>query len=494
MKQNRMKCSSIGKFLILTGILIALPLLTLPFYPQECQYASAYYIPAIGSAVIGLLICIFRKDSEDASVEWQTSMQRSSLTVLFVWGWGILAGALPFILGEQLRWVQAAFESVSGWTTTGLSVMDVTVTPHIYLFHRSFMQFCGGLGFILMMMLLVQGKQSMNLYNAEGHPDKLKPNLRKTAQTIVFIYGGFLIAGTAAYVVAGMNLFESLCHAMCSLSTGGFSTKLNSIGEYASLPIEAVTIVLMLIGTTNFAVLQLLVTRKWKQAGRVSELRFMFLLLILFVPVVAFSLINNMGMSWGEGFRRALFDTSSALSTTGYSSMSYTNWPPLAVGVLILMMLIGGGIGSTAGGIKLSRVYIIIRAVWQNVQKRFLPARSVQTSLYYKAQGRTIIDTPLVADTLGFVGSYMLLYIIGSLLMTITANSTLVDALFEFASALGTVGLSIGLTGPTTNNATLWVEMAGMILGRLEIFIILIGLYSGFSVIRRGVSSRWARE
>lgn len=372
--------------------------------------------------------------------------------------------------------------------------MDVTVTPHIYLFHRSFMQFCGGLGFILMMMLLVQGKQSMNLYNAEGHPDKLKPNLRKTAQTIVFIYGGFLIAGTAAYVVAGMNLFESLCHAMCSLSTGGFSTKLNSIGEYASLPIEAVTIVLMLIGTTNFAVLQLLVTRKWKQAGRVSELRFMFLLLILFVPVVAFSLINNMGMSWGEGFRRALFDTSSALSTTGYSSMSYTNWPPLAVGVLILMMLIGGGIGSTAGGIKLSRVYIIIRAVWQNVQKRFLPARSVQTSLYYKAQGRTIIDTPLVADTLGFVGSYMLLYIIGSLLMTITANSTLVDAMFEFASALGTVGLSIGLTGPTTNNATLWVEMAGMILGRLEIFIILIGLYSGFSVIRRGVSSRWARE
>jgi trk system potassium uptake protein TrkH len=474
--------------MFLTGLLIALPLLTLPFYPQERQYASAFYFPAIGSIVIGIFVCALRKDTDDTSVEWQSSMQRSSLTVLFAWGWGILVGAVPFIISAQLHWVQAIFESVSGWTTTGLSVMDVTATPHIFLFHRSFMQFCGGLGFILMMMLLVQGKQSMNLYNAEGHPDKLKPNLRKTVQTIGLMYGGFLVAGTTAYVVSGMDLFEALCHAMCALSTGGFSTKLNSIGEYASLPIEAVTIVLMLIGTTNFAVLQLIITRKWRKTSRVSELRFLFLLLIVFIPIVGFSLIGNLGMSFGEGFRHALFDITSALSTTGYSTMGYITWPPLAIGVLILMMLIGGGMGSTAGGIKLSRIYIMLRAVWQNVQKRFLPARSIQSSYYYKAQGRELIDMPLVADTLGFVGSYMILFVIGTLLMTITANCTLLEAMFEFASALGTVGLSIGLTGPATNSATLFVEMVGMVLGRLEIFIVLIGLYSGFGVIRRSVS------
>ena len=488
MKRTFLGCSSIGKFMFLTGVLIALPLLTLLFYPEEQQYASAFYIPVIGSVVMGLLVCVLHKGTDDAPTEWQTSMQRSSLTVLFAWGWGILFGAIPFVISAQLSWVQAIFESISGWTTTGLSAMDVTKTPHIFLFHRSFMQFCGGLGFVLMMMLLVQGKQSMNLYNAEGHPDKLKPNLRNTAQTIGLMYGGFLVVGTISYVVAGMDFFGAICHAMCSLSTGGFSTKLNSIGEYASFPIEAVTIILMLIGTTNFAVLQLIVTRKWRKAGKVSELRFLFLLLIVFVPIVGFSLMGALGMSFGEGFRRALFDVSSALSTTGYSTMAYTNWPPIAVGVLILMMLIGGGIGSTAGGIKLSRIYIMLRAVWQNVRKRFLPARSVQSSFYYKAQGRELIDMPLVADTLGFVGSYMVLFVMGSLVMTLTANCSLTEAMFEFASALGTVGLSIGLTGPSTNNATLLVEMVGMVLGRLEIFIVLIGVYSGFRAIGRRVS------
>ena len=178
--------------------------------------------------------------------------------------------------------------------------MDVTVTPHIYLFHRSFMQFCGGLGFVLMMMLLVQGKQSMNLFNAEGHPDKLKPNLKKTAQAIGLMYGGFLVAGTAAYVVSGMDVFGAICHAMCALSTGGFSTKLNSIGEYASLPIEGVTIVLMLIGTTNFR--RAAADRHPQmEAGEQSQRACGSCLCCcsLFVPIVALSLI---GRSWhGRG-------------------------------------------------------------------------------------------------------------------------------------------------------------------------------------------------
>ena len=128
------------------------------------------------------------------------------------------------------------------------------------------------------------------------------------------------------------------------------------------------------------------------------------------------------------------------------------------------------------------------------MRKRFLPARSVQTASYYKAQGHALIDTPLIADTLGFIGSYLILYVGGSLLMTVTAHCTLTEALFEFASALGTVGLSIGITGPATNNATLLVEIAGMILGRLEIFIVLIGIYSCFQGIRRALGLGAERE
>ena len=482
MKRRLLNGSNFGKLVILIGLLIAVPLLTLPFYPNEVQYSVFFIIPAIASIILGFVLCLFSKQNDNDS-GWQNNMQNGSLTVLFTWGYGFIAGALPFVFSRQLTFVQALFEAVSGWTTTGLSVIDVTVTPHIFLFHRSFMQFCGGLGFIAMMVMFIQPKQSMNLYNAEGHPDKLMPNLKKTARTIFLMYISFLFAGTIFYIIFGMEPFDSLLHAMCALSTGGFSTKLNSIGEYNSFSIEGVTIVLMLIGTTNFATLLLFAKKKWKQAARVSEIRFMLFLLTIFVPLITISLFSGLNMGIGESLRRALFDGISALSTTGYSSMSYVSWPPFAIGLLILLMLIGGGIGSTAGGIKMTRVYLMYRITIENIRKRLSPTRRVSFPQYIRAQGKTAIDTSLVVDTTGYVSCYLGIFITGSLLLTITAGCTLNEAMFEFASALGTVGLSIGITATTASNATLIIEMVGMILGRLEIFIVLTGIYSGISII-----------
>lgn len=461
MKRYVIHGNTCGKLVLLIGLLLAVPLLVLPFYPSEARYAPAFLASSLASVVLGAFLCILSKH-DDNNLEWRHTIRSGSLTVLLAWTYGFFAGALPFVIPGQLTFVQALFEAVSGWTTTGLSVMDVTVTPRIFLFHRGFMQFCGGLGFVLMMVMFVQGKQSMNLYTAEGHPDKLMPNLKKTAQTIAAMYLAFLMAGTAAYRLAGMPLFDGVIHAMCALSTGGFSTKLNSIGEYSSIPIEIITIALMLIGTTNFAVLQLLVKGKFRRAFRVSEVRFMLILLAIFIPIVAFSLASGLDLSLGESLRRASFDVTSALSTTGYSTMAYGNWPPLAIGILILLMLIGGGIGSTAGGIKLSRIYLMLRMAVQNIRRRLSPARTVTVSYYHKAQGKTPVDNQLAADTTGFVICYLGIYVMGTLLLTLTADCTLCEAMFEFASALGTVGLSIGLTGPTTGTATLVVEMAGI--------------------------------
>lgn len=482
--------SNCGKLMILIGTMTAAPLLLLPFYPEDMEYAVSFLFPALLSIVLGMILCFMDKSDSSEVMPRHFTMQRSSLTVLFAWGWGILTGAVPFILSHQLSTVQAVFEAVSGFTTTGLSVMDVRITPKIFLFHRSFMQFCGGLGFVMMMVMLVSGKQSMNLFQAEGHPDQLMPNLKKTARTIFTMYFSFLVIGTGAYVLAGMNLFESICHTMCSLSTGGFSTRLGSIGEYHSFAIDIITVVQMLIGTTNFAVLLLLTKRKWHQVFRVSEFRFMFVILIIFVPLTACSLSNGLHISFGEGFRKALFDISSALSTTGYSTMSYADWPGFSVGVLILMMLIGGGIGSTAGGLKMTRVYLMLRVTAANIRKRLSPARRIETPHYMKAQGKTFIDPSLVADTIGFTTCYLFLFIIGTLLITLTEGCDLTAAAFEFSSALGTVGLSFGLTGPTTGPATLIIEMFGMILGRLEIFIVIIG----FASVIRMIKSRFQKN
>ena len=318
--------------------------------------------------------------------------------------------------------------------------------------------------------------------------------VQQTACVIFLMYNGFLVVGTIAYCVSGMELFDSICHTMCSLSTGGFSTKLNSIGEYNNLAIEIITIVLMLIGTTNFAALLLLTRRKWKKFFSVSEVRFMFGLLIIFIPVTAISLSDKLGISYIEGLRKSAFDVVSALSTSGYSSMSYARWPSFAIGVLILMMVIGGGVGSTAGGIKLTRVYLMLKIALLNLYRRLSPSRRVAFPTYTKPQGKAVIDASLVSDTASFIAAYLALYILGSLLLTVTAGCGLMEGMFEFASALSTVGLSIGLTNPATNNATLIVEILGMLIGRLEIFIVIIAIYSGGSVLKKKFGSRLLKE
>jgi len=493
MKQYISGLRTFYKLVLLIGILLAVPLFVIPFYPDDIRFSLAFLIPSAASIILSLIFgLISKRDNKDSSRSF--TLRNSSLTVLFAWLYGFIAGAIPFVISGQLSFIRALFEAVSGWTTTGLSVMDVTATPHIFLFHRAFMQFCGGLGFVMVMTMFIQEKQSMNLFNAEGHSDKLMPNLKKTAQTIAVMYFVFLVVGTLTYRLAGMTLFDGILHAMCALSTGGFSTRLNSIGEYGSLPIEIITIVLMLIGTTNFAVLQLLTKGKLRRAFQVSEVRFMLGLLVFFIPITALSLFSGLNMNIGESFRRAFFDATSALSTTGYSTMSYANWPQFAIGILILLMLIGGGIGSTAGGIKLSRIYIMVRLVFINIKKRLMPSRNITVSYYYKAQGKTPIDNSLLSDTAGFVACYLSIFMLGSLLLTLTANCSLTEGMFEFASALGTVGLSIGLTGPQSGTATLTIEMIGMILGRLEIFIVFIGFYSGVSWIKQYAYQRMSKD
>ena len=189
-------------------------------------------------------------------------------------------------------------------------------------------------------------------------------------------------------------------------------------------------------------------------------------------------------MTVGEALRQALFNIVSALSTTGYSTISYAGWPQAAIGIMILMMLIGGGTGSTAGGIKLSRALILTKCAAGQLRSRLSPEHAVRTSYYDRAQGRTAIDHRLLSATAGFVTTYLSVFTAGTLLLTVTSGATLTEAMFEFASSLGTVGLSIGLTGPATNAATLLVEIAGMLLGRLEIFIVFTGVGSALLLLQ----------
>jgi trk system potassium uptake protein TrkH len=205
-------------------------------------------------------------------------------------------------------------------------------------------------------------------------------------------------------------------------------------------------------------------------------------LLIVFVPLAAFSLVKDMGLSFGESLINSLFGIVTTFTTTGYSIMDYSHWPPFAVWLLIILMFIGGSAGSTAGGIKLIRVYLLIRIAIENIKNRLSPVQRISKPAYYRVQSREFIDGTLIKNTIGFVACYFAVFFTGTLLLTLTADCTLFDAVFEFASAFGTVGISNGLTSASATTGSLVVLMTGMILGRLEVFIVFIGI---FSIIRK---------
>lgn len=210
-----------GTMTIGVGFMLLIPLITLVFYTNEINQILNFLIPSAVSIILGFLLRNFNKSKKDQSL----TIQEGGVIVIFTWINAVVISALPFILSGQLNFTQAIFESVSGWTTTGLSVVDVTKTENIYLFWRSLMQFFGGAGLAVIMLSAIVGPHGLGLYNAEGRSDKLMPNVRKSTKLIMTIYSGYVVAGVILYVLFGMPWFDSVNHSMAALSTGGFSIK-----------------------------------------------------------------------------------------------------------------------------------------------------------------------------------------------------------------------------------------------------------------------------
>ena len=466
------------KVLLIIGVIVAVPALTVFFYPQELRYAASFLLPGGIIFALGLLLTLVksRAAANDKRV-FQSPIRNGSLSVLFAWSCAMLLGAIPFVMGRQMGFWKALFESVSCWTTTGLSISDASEIPHIFLFHRTFMQYCGGLGFIIVIAVVLQGKQLTSMYTAEGHPDGIMPSIRRAALAILSIYMGCLVIGTILFRVFGMTLFDALCHAMSALATAGVSTRTNGLAEYNSLPIEIVTIVLMLIGGSNFAVLMLVAQRRFKRVLKISEVRFMGCAFLVFVPLMMIPLIQRMGMGFFKSLREAVFCVVAMFSTSGYYINDYAAWPPFAMLLIMLLMVLGASTGSTAGGIKMLRAYIVLRVTKENIRRRLSPNHSVRVMHFMRANGEAPITNDLIRDTFEFVTVYFGILVAGTLLITLFESCSLGSAAFEFTAAFGTIGLSSGITA-AASTPTLIVLMAGMFMGRLEVYILFIGLHT----------------
>ena len=460
-----------GLIFLLESAVTLSPLLFLPFFPEEARLAPGFLIPAAVLALIGYTLRRAFRHKTYATL----TIHEGGVIVLLSWVAAFLSAAAPFMLILGFTFTQAVFESVSGWTTTGLSVVDVVHAPKLILLWRSIIQFSGGAGLAILMIASLAGPAGTGFSTAEGRTDQLVPHVRASAKLVMVIYTGYALAGILAYCLAGMTLFDSLNHTFTAISTGGFGTHPESIGYWDSFAVEAVSIALMLFGNINFLTAYTLFNGKFRAFSRNGEIRLMALI-IPFSTLVLFLLVTpQLYPHLDKAFRVALFETVTSLTTTGFSTVSYTNWNSVGVFVLIVLMLIGGGTGSTAGGIKQFRVYLLNKALVWEIRRAFLPRNTVMENFVWQGESRAYVTDSQIRQIAVFLFLYLALYTVGTGILAAYGYS-LRDAMFEFASSIGTVGITIGVTMPDSPPGVLWTETMGMFLGRLEFFIVFIGV------------------
>ena len=465
----------------IAGTTILFPLIALIAYPEEIKLAWGFLIPGLFLVIIGLLLWFQLKHSSTS-----LSIQAGSIILVLSWLTAIAFGTIPFVSVSGLNFTQAVFESTSGWTTTGLSVIDVSQTSHLILLYRSTIQLVGGAGFAIVALSAMIAPAGMAIATAEGRSEQLVPNVRRSAKLVLNIYTGYVAVGIVALRLAGMNWFDAVNHAFAALSTGGFSTRATSVGYWDSPAIEAVTIFLMLLGTLNFLTSYLLLTARLKAVLRNSEVKLQAFVIPICLAILLLGVTSKLALTLNKALRVTLFATITALSTSGFSTVSYTNWNSLGWLVLIVLMLIGGGTGATAGGIKQFRVYALYKGIIWEVRRQLLPKDAVTEPDVWQGETRYFLSDRQLRQISMFVFLYLGIYLAGSAIIAAYGYS-LPESLFEYASALSTVGLSVGVTSPDAPVGLLWTEILGMFLGRLEffpIFVGLIGLYRDLQTIR----------
>lgn len=466
----RLVLSYVGLVVALCGALMLTPLTATFGEAPERGELAAFLLPALSMIVLGLCGRRILRPSDSETL----TDQEGGVIVVLSWLIVCLFSAWPFEALCGLNFTQAVFESVSGWTTTGLSVVDVTLAPHSILLWRSVMQLAGGAGLAIIMLSAIIGPTGPALSVAEGR-EQLVPHVRRSAKLVLSIYSGYIVVGILALHLAGMQWFDAVNHAFAALSTGGFSTRPGSIGDWNSVAIEGVMIPLMLLGNLSFVTAWLLLRGKVRAVGRNGEIRLMALLLPVCVLLVFLLTTRGLYTSLGRSVRVAVFETVTALTTTGFSTVGYGEWNSFGWVLLILLMVIGGGTCSTAGGMKQYRVYLLWKSLLWGLRRDVLPRSAVTEESVWEGEERVFVGDARLRRVGMFVFLYLSTLALGTIVLAAHGYG-LKESLFEYASALGTVGLSVGVTSHTAPGGVLWAEIVGMLLGRLEFLVILTGL------------------
>ncbi len=444
----------------------------------------------------------------------QLGRREALLLVAVSWIFGAAVAGLPYFLWANLPGTNAAddhpfrtfdncyFEAMSGLTTTGATILsNIEAVPRSLLLWRGFTQWLGGLGIVVLFVAVlptlgVGGKKLFRVEAPGPTQEGLQPHIRQTARVLLYIYLALTGAEILAlWAITPMNLYDAVCHAMTTVATAGFSTRSASIGAYDSPAVDAVVIVFMVLASVNFGLYFALVRRKFGTLWRDPELRTYAVLLVVASLIIVFCLTGHpittttgrtVEGTAGAAIRYGLFTSASIGTTTGYANADFNLFPFLAKAVLVLLMFVGGMAGSTAGGIKVIRIWIAFKVMWAEIERAFRPqvVRPVRV-------GATIIDDELKLSTIAYVLGIVFLFAAGSAFLMMM--ETLVgEAQCDFATAAGAsiaclLNIGPGLAGVGAVENYGWLTPASksflcllMVLGRLEVFAIIVLLSPRF--------------
>ncbi len=391
-----------------------------------------------------------------------------------------LFGTLPFLLtGSIPNFTDAFFETISGFTTTGASILNnIEELSHAVLFWRSLIQWLGGMGIILLTLLLLPflGIGGMQLFSAEvpsPTPDKLHPHVKDTAKRLWFIYLVFTFAETMLLWAGEMDLYDAVCHSLTTMATGGYSTKQASIAYWNSPYIHYVITVFMFLAGTNFTLAYFGMHGQFRKIWKNEEFRWYLGFIGGFTLLVTLGLFFTDGGGLEPAFRNAIFQVVSIITTTGYATADYLLWAPWLIVIIFILMFFGGSAGSTGGGPKIMRIVVMLKNSTQELKRMIHPNAVIPVRL-----NKMAVEESVVTNVLAFMAFYGIIAVISMVIMSVLGND-LNTSIGAVAATLGNIGPGIGQVGPSLNfseihGAGKWFLSFLMLVGRLELFTVLV--------------------
>ena len=464
---------TLGFLLCGESLFLLLPLIVSVIYKEGDELAFVQSI--VITLVTGLIFIALTYKANK-----KIGKREGYIIVSIVWIFFSVFGSLPFMISGSIpAFHDAFFETMSGFTTTGSSVLNnIEEIPHGILFWRSLTQWLGGMGIVVLSLAVLPafGIGGMSLFSAESpgiSPDKVNPKIKDTARILWNVYLIFTIAETILLMLGGMNLFDSICHSFTTMATGGFSTKQASIAYWNSPYIQYVIIFFMILAGTNFSLSYFAFTGSPKKMLRNEEFKYYLIFILFFTAIISIGLFITSNFGVEESFRVSLFQVVSIMTTTGYVTSDYLRWIPFLLGMIFLLFFIGASTGSTGGGIKVMRIVLLIKNSYYELRRLIHPNAVIPVRFNNRS-----VNPQIITNVLAFFFFYVTVFFLSSLVFLLFVDS-FETAMGAVATSLGNIGPGFGTVGPVASFSHIpaagkWFLSFLMLLGRLELFTIIV--------------------